>query len=144
MIDKIKKVFFVILILIFFIGCNQQHDRVFGFVKLGKVSDIKEGKTFLKHSSLVVFRKGNKFRVMEAKCTYDLSPLRVVKVDDRLTLRSQKTTSVYDEYGNILSGPTKKKLPFFKIFIQREETHVDLYAVVGETVPRTREQIVED
>jgi hypothetical protein len=52
--------------------------------------------------------------VMSTECTYDLSPLRLVDEEGERLFISDFSESRYSLVGEVISGPQRAPLPFFK------------------------------
>ncbi len=104
------------LLLFLVIGCTSDGlQRPYGYMRLGKVVDFPSGETYLPDLRLVVRRDDRGFSVMSTDCTVDLSPLTRKEGERGVTWISSYTTSSYTSAGEVLSGPSKRRLPHYNL-----------------------------
>lgn len=112
---------FVCLVLLVFIisGCNSPHNqkRPPTYLTLGFVEDLKRPETYLADKRLLLRLDEQGFWVMSTQCPYDSSPLRPKEEGGKIIFASDLSDSTYSVEGEVLTGPAKHPLPFYKLEI---------------------------
>ncbi len=105
--------------------------------KLEKPADYQANSiTFIENRKLFIFRDRHGFRAMSAVCTHlrcTTGPFGPPSGKGKTsTSRCPCHGSVFDQSGNVLSGPAPRPLPFFRIVLSPDGwLQVDTQDVVG-------------
>lgn len=113
--------------------------RPYGFMRLGKISELSTNETYLPDLRLVVRMDEEGFSVMSTVCTLDLTPLTRVDDGGSVLWRSSYSESSYSYNGEVMSGPTKAPLPYYNLKIDSSVyggPKDALYAEVGVERPK--------
>lgn len=104
------------------LGCNSPHNqkRPPTYLTLGFVEDLKRPETYLPDKRLLLRFDERGFWVMSTQCPYDSSPLRPREEEEKIILASDLSASTYSVDGDVLSGPAKYSLPFYKLEIAEQ------------------------
>lgn len=129
------------------LGCNLAggRSRPQGFMRLGPIADLaSRSETFLPEVRILVRHDKGGFSAMSTECTYDLAALSPTRRDGKVVWTSPFSTSSYDEFGHVLSGPARKALPYFKLRVeagsvgQGTPAQADtLFVEIGTEMPET-------
>ena len=113
--------------------------RPYGFMRLGKISELAASETYLPDLRLVVRMDEKGFSVMSTACTLDLTPLTRIDDGGKVVWRSSYSESSYAYDGAVIQGPTKAPLPFYDLKIDSSVyggPKDALYAEVGVERPK--------
>jgi Rieske Fe-S protein len=89
-------------------------DRPYGYVRLGKISDLARAETYLEKDALLLRMDAGGFYIMSTECTYDLSNLKPERqANGEAVWVSSYTSSKYDSQGRVISGPARENLPYY-------------------------------
>ena len=114
-----------------FLGCEQRNQkRPYGYIRLGKLSELLDGKE-LSDKWLLVRRDAEGIYVLSTLCAHDLEPLTV---SPNQTLVCPLCASEYSMDGEIKKGPTEFPLPYYELKLDQGEIggpQDTLYAYVG-------------
>ena len=103
-------------LLLFFSACDfTTKKRAVGYFRLGIAFALKAPETYFPESKVLLRYDQKGFSAMSTECTYDLSPLIRKQENGKVVWISTETESKYDEQGLVLHGPTKTRLPFYKL-----------------------------
>lgn len=102
------------------LGCSEGLKRPPGYLRIGHVSGLVGKARNLEEFDLIVRRDEGGLSAMSTQCTYDLSPLLLRRVDGKLVLVSQYSSSTYDIDGRVLSGPARVDLPYYELRFEAE------------------------
>jgi hypothetical protein len=104
------------------VGCGDQiKRRPYGFLKVGPVKDFLQPETYRADLRMLFRRDDRGLSVMSTLCTYDLSPLVLVRRPDGSDIFvSQYSESRYTKTGAVIQGPAKGNLPFYKMRLAEE------------------------
>lgn len=137
--DSINKKFrFLLLIalIVSILGCHEEpRTRPYGYIKIGKISELMQPESRLWDLRLIVRYDQGGFSAMSTECTYDLAPLKTKMKDGREILYSDFSDSTYDLSGKVLTGPSKFALPYYRLEFGQgayEGPYDTLYVAVGE------------
>jgi hypothetical protein len=111
----LKKLFVLFSISATFQSCSKGLSRPFGYMNLGKLSGLLGPQTYLQDLRLLLRRDKKGLYIMSTECTYDLSPLVMVRLDNGFMFKSSFTESVYLSDGKVTSGPAKESLPYYRL-----------------------------
>ena len=107
---------FLLITLLFFSSCDfTSRKRAVGYFRLGLAQFLKAQETYFPASKILLRHDQNGFSAMSTECTYDLSPLIKKQENGQEVWVSSETESTYDGRGNVLHGPSKSRLPFYKL-----------------------------
>jgi len=112
--------------LMFLSACDQKYVREAGFHKLGMVQDLLLPKQHLMDKSLLVFRDNLGWSVLNTQCTR----LGCDLTYQEHTLYCSCCESLYNHRGEVLRGPAKIPLPWWKVRYQKNH----LFAATGKKV----------
>lgn len=118
----------VSIVFLSILGCERHYERPQGTSKLGLVKNLLKPRQHISAKSMLVFRDENGWSVLSTQCTYDGCDLSY----GFETLLCQCCKSEYFFRGDVLRSPTKRPLPWYKIFFK--EGH--LYAQAGDIVDK--------
>lgn len=105
-----------VLTVVVFFGCHEALTRPYGYIRLGKASELTAPETPLLDKWLILRHDEKGFSVMSTLCTYDLSPLDIRHTPDgHYELVSRYTQSAYSSDGSVLHGPTRHPLPYYEL-----------------------------
>lgn len=124
------------LALLSLVGCEERNQkRPYGFIHLGKLSDLLQGKD-ISDKWLLLRKDAEGIYVVSTLCTRDLEPLIRTPED---IFRCPHCTSEYSLDGDIRKGPAEYPLPYYELRMDQGELEgpVDtLYAYIGVEKPR--------
>lgn len=110
---RLVQIFSVIFLLA---GCERGvMRRPPGYLRLGPISELDRTAYWIESERLLLRKDADGFYVMSTECTYDLSPLKLVKDAEGERFVSDYTPSKYDVSGKVLSGPAKAPLPYYEL-----------------------------
>jgi hypothetical protein len=109
--------YLLIVILLISSSCRHNHERPFGYLRIGTVTELSNPFNYFPDLRLLLRYDQKGFSVMSTICTHDLTPLRKVRTEQGVIFRSDYTTSTYSEYGKVLQGPAKEDLPYYRLVI---------------------------
>jgi nitrite reductase/ring-hydroxylating ferredoxin subunit len=89
--------------------------RPVGWMRVGPVKDFLQPEVFLPDKRLMVRRDEGGFYAMSTACTYDLTALRRVLVQNGYIFVSERTGAKYTASGEIIEGPQREPLPYYEL-----------------------------
>lgn len=102
-------------------GCKQKVlERPPGYIKIGKLSEFVEGENFRPDTRFLVIIDERGVAAFSTLCTYDLTPLRLVKEGDKEIFVSDYSESRYSIRGKVLHGPSVGDLPYYKVVVDTD------------------------
>jgi Ferredoxin subunits of nitrite reductase and ring-hydroxylating dioxygenases len=99
------------------------------FVKVGKVSDIKDKqmKSFqISGKTILISRFGGKFYATDEKCTHVGGPLSNGKLSDNIITCPWHGSKFDIKTGSVVEGPAKTPLKTFEVKVEGEDLLVNL------------------
>ncbi len=99
------------------------------FVKVGKVSDIKDKqmKSFqISGTEILISHFGDKFYATAEKCTHFGGPLSKGKLSEGVVTCPWHGAEFDIKKGSVLKGPAKKPLNTFEVKVEGEDLLVDI------------------
>jgi len=94
-----------------------------GFVKIGKISDVKDGtmkKFEVEGKEVLVSNIGGKYYAINNKCTHRNEDLSHGKLEGNIVTCPKHSSKFDITTGKVVSGP---KIPLFKLKINDEEKY---------------------
>lgn len=94
-----------------------------GFVKIGKISDVKDGtmkKFEVEGKDILVSNIGGKFYAINNKCTHRNGDLSQGKLEGSIVTCPKHGSKFDVTTGNVISGP---KIPLIKLKVNNEERY---------------------
>lgn len=120
------------------VSCKSDYrTRPYGYHRLGKLSELMAPETELTENNILLRRDNRGFYAMSTACTYDLTYLQRRKIDGKDLYVSTYTESKYDLDGKVVSGPSKRNLPYYELRIAPgiyDGPRDTLYVYVGKEV----------
>ena len=98
------------------VGCGDQpRRRPVVTLALGEFSQFTEPFTYRPDAQIMVFRDDQGLSFMSTNCTYDLALLKFGKTaSGEMEFSSLYSASRYSLTGEVLAGPAKFRLPFYR------------------------------
>ena len=120
-----------------FFGCEQTFVRPEQEFDLGEVKNLLYANQHLRSLSLLVSRDGTGWRTMSTRCTHDGCDLTY----QQQNLLCMCCYSIFAHSGEILKGPARISLPYYRMSYREEHLYADTAQSIAPTERFTTPEI---